>query len=63
MLTFKEIKKLEDAQKDNRVKCECGHTVMITNKYKRLICSWCGKMVYLDPRDKFKNKLKGMLKK
>lgn len=59
-LTYKEI---EDCSKAFRVKCKCGHSVMITNKYKRLICSWCGKYVYLNKKDEFKNKLGRLIKK
>lgn len=47
---------------NNTVKCKCGHSVTIINKYKRLICNWCGYYVYLYKEDEFKDKMKGLLK-
>lgn len=44
------------------VKCTCGHSINITNRYKRLICKWCGKMVYLDKNEQKKNDFKNKLR-
>jgi len=59
------IKITEELKKVN-VKCKCGHSINITNKYKRLICNVCGKMVYLDKeeekKNEFRNKLRRMLR-
>ena len=69
-LTNKEIRRKEQLATDNSVKCSCGHTVLITNKYKRVICNWCGRYVYLSEEDRkkyeeqeFVYRMKGMLKR
>jgi ribosomal protein S27AE len=62
MLNIKDIEKYDEAKRAMSVKCRCGHSVEITNKYKRLICSWCGEMVYLNKKDEFKEKIKKGLK-
>ena len=41
----------------NSTTCECGHRMYISNKHHRLICNWCGRMVYRNKQDEFKNKL------
>lgn len=58
MLNFKDMEKYVEAKSKYRVKCKCGHTMSITNKYKREICSYCGVMNYLDKKDEFKANLK-----
>nr|DAM30811.1 MAG TPA: 30S ribosomal protein S27 [Caudoviricetes sp.] len=40
------------------VKCRCGHSVSIYNRFRREICSYCGRMVFLTKKDEFKYKLK-----
>lgn len=40
------------------VKCKCGHTVSIYNRYKREICTWCGRLVFLTKKDEFYYNLK-----
>lgn len=51
------LKMTEELKKVN-VKCSCGHSINITNRYKRIICRWCGKMVYLHEEDKKRNEFK-----
>ena len=43
-------------------KCECGHTVNFI-KRKKQICKWCGRMVYFDEKERFKEKMKNILGK
>ena len=40
------------------IKCRCGHSVSIYNRFRREICSYCGRMVFLTKKDEFKYKLK-----
>lgn len=56
------MKNLEYDVKFIPVKCKCGHTVNFVRK-KKLICRWCGKMVYFDDKEKFKDKMKVMIGK
>jgi RNase P subunit RPR2 len=69
-MTFKEIEKMHDIASTYSVKCECGHTVLVSNRYKRIICKWCGRWVYANKEAKrqyegqeFIYKMKGLLKK
>ena len=43
------------------VKCKCGHSVTIYNRYRRQLCSHCGRVVFLTKKDEFNYKLKRML--
>jgi len=38
--------------------CTCGHVIAITNRYKKVVCNWCGKTVYLYEEDKKRNDFK-----
>lgn len=55
---MKEEIKLTEALEPFKKKCKCGHTVVITNKFKRKICRWCGRMVYLNEEDKKRDNFK-----
>jgi len=69
-LTNKELKKKEQIATEYGIKCpNCGHSILITNKYKRVICNWCGKYAYASEEDKIKYegqefvyRMKGLLK-
>lgn len=39
-------------------KCKCGHTVTIYNRHRREICRWCGRVVFLSPKEEFKYNMK-----
>lgn len=58
---FKDDTKRFQALSEVTVKCKCGCSVTITNKYKKVICGWCGRMVYLDKKQEFKEKLRKMI--
>lgn len=57
-MTRKEEKRFLEVLEQHKTKCPCGHIVAITNKNKRKICNWCGRMVYLDKEDKKRNDFK-----
>lgn len=50
--------KISEALEPYKTKCECGHVVVITNRNKKKICRWCGRMVYLYAEDKKRNDFK-----
>lgn len=56
-LSFEEIEKLYNIKSDSKVKCKCGHSIFLTNKYERIICDWCGRWVYKNKKVEFKYKL------
>ena len=45
-----------------RKKCKCGHIMNFYVKHK-LICKWCGRLVYYDEKEKFKEKMENILRK
>jgi len=53
-LTNKEINTFHKRATDESVKCSCGHSVVVTNKYNRVICSWCGRWVYKNKQTEFR---------
>lgn len=61
-MKLNEVKKYAEALQNATVKCSCGCSTTITNKYHRAICRWCGNMVYLDKKEEFKNRMKEKLK-
>ncbi len=49
--------KLLDKLAEYKVKCKCGHVIVMLNK-KVKVCWWCGRKVYFDKKEEFKDKLK-----
>ena len=64
--SWKEDTRLLNALQDYTRTCKCGHRVRLTNKYKRAICEFCGRMVYLneedEKREKFKEEMRRMIR-
>lgn len=57
-LNYKEMQlKLEDILKTS-YKCKCGHTVVITNKNGRALCSYCHNYVFKDKKTEFEYRMK-----
>ena len=52
-LTNKQIEIAHEIAMKNTVKCSCGHSVVITNRYNRTLCKWCGKWVFKTKKDEF----------
>lgn len=49
--------KLLKALSEHKVKCKCGHVIIIIDlPYK--ICDWCGRKIYRSKKDEFKDKLR-----
>ena len=63
MYKDKMYRRMTEALKTVNVKCECGHSMNITNRYKRKICKWCGRMVYLHEEDKKRNEFKSEMRR
>lgn len=58
---FKEDSKRFKYISNYRVKCKCGHT-MIMSKADRTICSYCGNWIYKTPAIKFRYEMKEKLR-
>ena len=56
-MEFGDIRKLHEAMIKIRVKCKCGHSIVVPPKIDRVICSWCKNYVYKDPKEQFKHNL------
>lgn len=42
------IQKIMNEYGEHRRYCKCGHSVVISPKYQRAMCSWCNHWVYED---------------
>ena len=62
-MKFGDIRKMHDAMQKIRIKCKCGHSIVVPPKINRVICSWCGNYVYKDPKEQFKHDLIKMMRK
>lgn len=51
---------LESILSNYKVKCRCGHTLIIVGKPK-VICSHCGYYVYKDEKEEFKDRMMRVL--
>lgn len=38
-------------------KCKCGHSVLIRAYEVKSICNWCGRSVYRNEKEEFKDRL------
>lgn len=64
-MKLKDDEKLHREKTNFRVKCKCGHSViMLPMEHRtRKICSYCGKWVYANKKEEFKDRLKERLRK
>ena len=46
---------------DNTFKCKCGHSVVVSNKIKKVVCNHCGRYVFRDKKDEFIYRLKEVI--
>lgn len=62
MINGKLGKKLDEAFKYSH-KCRCGHSLTIYpfEEKNKKICGWCGKYVYINETEEFKDKLRNLL--
>ena len=58
-LSNKGIRKYAHEMEQYKVKCDCGHSIIMTALDKRgyKICTHCGNKVFKEQRDEFKDKL------
>lgn len=58
MLKLEEIKKYSEIITQNKVKCMCGHSVIIPPHVDKVLCRWCGNFVFKNKEVEFKYRLK-----
>lgn len=51
----------DELNKYRRFCKKCGWGTNITNKYKKKICPSCGNMVFLDDKEEFKYRMRGIV--
>ena len=62
-MSFKEDDRIFQDVSKCRYKCKCGHSVIITNKLDKAICSWCGNLVFKNPKAEFEYRVNQMKQK
>lgn len=60
IMSFKDLEKYNEELSKWKVKCKCGHTVIIRYNQDKTLCHWCNHYVQ-NPRLAFKDKIGGML--
>ena len=63
MIGFKEIEKQAKFYTNNRIKCKCGHSVLVTSKSGKQLCSWCKRYVFATPELEKEYRLKELKNK
>lgn len=62
LLTDKEYKRMTEEYDKVKIRCKCGHRIIVPMWVKRQLCHWCNHYVYRDKRMEFKETIKTMLK-
>lgn len=60
---MKKMEKLEDEYSKLKVKCKCGHIIVMPVYIDKLICNWCGRVVQNNTLAHFKYKVRKEIKK
>lgn len=61
-MSFKEDERYFIERSKYKVKCKCGHSMVMKPTAKKKLCDWCGHYIYREAKDEFKNILLGRLK-
>ena len=56
--TNKELDKILNDITKSRIKCKCGHSVVLPNRADKAICNWCGNYVFKNKEVEFKHRVK-----
>ena len=62
LLTNKEYQRISDEYDKVKIRCKCGHKVIVPMWVDKQICAWCGYYVYRDKQLEFKETIKKMMK-
>lgn len=62
-MNFKEIKNYDSAIEKVKVRCKCGHRVIIPYWVDKQICSWCRNYVFRDKKKEFEFRMREKLRK
>lgn len=51
-------KKYAEVLNEARIKCACGHSIVIPACVNMVLCRWCGNYVFKDKKTEFEFRLK-----
>lgn len=58
MKTLNDEKKISNVLAEYKVKCKCGHSIVMTNNITKTLCTWCNHYVYKNAKEEFKDKMR-----
>ena len=58
-----EIEKEHQYYTEHRVLCKCGHSMLVTSKDGKELCTFCGQYVFATPKLEFKYRIKEKLRR
>lgn len=58
---FNYIIKKDNKLSEYKVKCKCGHSVVVPPTDKKKICKWCGNYVFTNKKEEFLYRTKEIL--
>lgn len=61
-MTDKEIEKLMHEYMKLRVKCKCGHSMIIPMWMDKKLCNWCGEYAFRNKQLEFQENMKKIMK-
>lgn len=61
-MSLKDIEKTHDVITNYSVKCKCSHSMYMPVYVKFKICGYCGRKVYRNKQEEFKDKIKGAMR-
>ena len=62
-MNFKEIKSYDSALEEVKVRCKCGHRVIIPYWVDKQLCNWCKSYVFRDKKIEFEYRMKEKVKR
>ena len=62
-MNYRELMKYCDAISEVKIKCGCGHSVIIPPHKSKVLCDWCKKYVFKTKKDEFEYRMKEMMHK
>ena len=62
-MTYKQLMKYANIMTENKIKCNCGHSVVLPPKVDKIICHWCNNYVFKNKKIEFEYRMQEMLKR
>ena len=62
-MSLKQIKNYDNALDEVKIRCKCGHRVIIPYWWDKQLCTWCKSYVFRDKKKEFEYRMKEKLGK